>query len=395
MGEEGKQVSLLLHMYQPPWQYKPVLDKIVDECYSWLTELLAGSDSFHVDLNLNYSVVELLLDHGHDRVIENIGRGIENGNVEVTGSAAYHAFLPLVPIEEMRRQIAINHERNAEVFRGVWHPKGFFPPELGISNELVHVVKDFGYEWILTEDKVFEDQNDEAIPQRYIAELEGMPIIFRSSLWSNEFSMHRPDRGETNSSWFINDLERGMHKDSYLALAFDIETIGHHQKGYSLDEMIRFRDALEESGMQLNHLSDIVDGFKEHRPIYGSYKGSWSSTKEGIRDGEPYPLWQGKDNHLHALQWAFARQVADLVGTAKGDQQYMQARELLDKGLNSCQFWWADPSRWASPDYVLDAGRPLYEALDALTIDAPVAIAKAKATYGQLVEQVRAYGNDR
>jgi hypothetical protein len=80
MADKGKNIALLLHMYQPAWQYENVLRQISSECYSWLSEWMAEENSGRVNLNINYSLVELLLDNGLEKIVENIGRGIEIGN---------------------------------------------------------------------------------------------------------------------------------------------------------------------------------------------------------------------------------------------------------------------------------------------------------------------------
>src|SRR3989338_5732175 len=103
MPNQGKNVSFLFHMYQPPWQYPEVLN--------WISK-----NDFKVTLNINYSLVELLRKNNLEKIIENIGRGVENGNIELTGTSAYQAILPLIPETEARRQIKLNHEKNKQVF---------------------------------------------------------------------------------------------------------------------------------------------------------------------------------------------------------------------------------------------------------------------------------------
>ena len=364
---KNKQVSLLLHMYQPPWQHEDILRKINHESYGWLTKLLADNKEYQTTININYSLVELLEHHKLHNIIDNLGRGVEQGNIELTQSAAYHALLPLIPESEMRRQIELNHKKNSEIFKGVWKPKGFFPPEMAVSEEVIRLVNDLGYEWMITEDKVFEAKHKEAIPQNYAGTKNDLSLFFRSSLWSNEFSMNRPARNDYDTKQFINDLEQGIQPNNYLILAFDLETLGHHHPSYNQEAITNLYESIQASNLNLETITNLNDSL-EKKPLTKTYEGSWSTNTHDIHQNNPYPLWQDKNNAIHQIQWAITKEVQELVETEKNNPQYHQARDLLDRGLNSCQYWWADQFRWDANN-ILDASQQLVQAAATLDLD--------------------------
>jgi predicted glycosyl hydrolase (DUF1957 family) len=65
-------------------------------------------------------------------------------------------LLPLIPESEIERQIDLNYKGNSDVFRGVFNPKGFFPPEMAHSSDLSKIVRTKGYDWLITDGEIYE-----------------------------------------------------------------------------------------------------------------------------------------------------------------------------------------------------------------------------------------------
>ena len=375
-------------MYQPPWQYPEVLKRISNECYDWLTDWLSKND-FKVTLNINYSLVELLRKNNLEKIIENIGRGVENGNIELTGTSAYHAILPLIPESEARRQIKLNHEKNKQVFGDSYKPRGFFPPEMAFSSETAEIIKDLGCKWTITED-IVHDIN-KSIPDNFISTIQDFPVFFRSSYWSNKFAIENPGKGDTNAENFIREVEKEMKDDSYTILAFDIETIGHHHKEhpYNPDTMNYLEKTIKDSGMSCVFVSELLEKFPERKNLgEGSYRGSWSTNREHILNGNYFPLWRNPNNKIHEIQWQLIYHAMNIVEKSRGDKNHEIARDLLDRGLNSCQFWWAAPENMSrkdfKPEYILDASKPVYDSIMSLSNIYELDKTKAEQRYQEL-----------
>jgi predicted glycosyl hydrolase (DUF1957 family) len=356
-----RELGLLLHMYQPPWQSPSVLDKICGECYGWLTEWISQND-LKVSLNINYSLTKMLVDNKKHKIIDNIGLAAQRGVLEFTGSAAYHALLPLIPSAEIERQIDLNYEGNSDVFRGVFNPSGFFPPEMAHSSDLSRIVRDKGYDWIITDGAIYEHELNNSIPADFACSIDGLTTFFRSK-WSNKFAMEYPDSGNTNAEFFVRELSKYMSDNTYKILSFDIETIGHHQK-YNKNTMSWLNKSLASKQIKSSTVSEIAKNFPQRVELPHSdekYLGSWSTNKEDIEQGNYFPLWNHPDNDVHKLQWLIANETIDLIERNKAHPNYGRARALLDEGLNSCQFWWADFGRF-NPEIILKSSKGLVNA---------------------------------
>src|SRR5262245_51420394 len=105
-----------LHFYQPPTQKKYWIDKITAESYRPLVQGLLRHPQAKVTLNINGVLDRLLDQHGHRDVLEGIKQLVARGQVELTGSAMYHPLLPMLPDEEIVRQVELNTVTHKEYF---------------------------------------------------------------------------------------------------------------------------------------------------------------------------------------------------------------------------------------------------------------------------------------
>jgi predicted glycosyl hydrolase (DUF1957 family) len=330
-------LGFLLHIYQPPNQIIRVLDKIVYECYSPLLDLINSRKHSKFTLNLNYSLTELLMKNGHTDIIDKMKQGLKDKKLEITGTAAYHAILPLIPKDEQERQINLNYEKNKAVLGDNYKPKGFFPPEMAFGHEIVDSIRDAGYKWAITDDQPFNCIHNE-VPWNYIPEMDGLPVFLRSNLWSNKISMEKHGDGRKFSGWevcewLMNDMNSWWQgKDGYVIIAMDGETYGHHVPGYIEYFLGQFMDALDhyQDQIKMTHITKLLKVFprvKNEVP-----PGSWSTNAQDFWSGNFFPLWKNRYNASHQLLWELVELAIETVKRLQGN---------LDKSLNSCTFWWA------------------------------------------------------
>jgi hypothetical protein len=330
-------LGFLLHIYQPPDQFDEVLDRITDETYRPLLALIDSHPEARFTLNLCWSLTELLLRRGHRDCVEQIGRLLWGRRLEITGTAAYHPILPLIPAEEARRQILLNSSRHREVFGEAYQPRGFFPPEMAYDHELPQLLSSLGYDWCITEDIPFTCIHGQP-PKDYVATVKGFGVLLRSALWSNKISLERdssgrPFPGHVVARWLLRDLGQWFAgQDGYLILAMDGETFGHHIKGHIENFLVPFLDTLQAhpDKIRLVHLSEIRDRFPGREMAVPP--GSWSTSAEAFWDGDFFPLWKSRYNRAHQLLWK-------LTELAMRGVRHLQ--EELDRSLNSCTYWWA------------------------------------------------------
>ena len=370
----------LLHFYQPSTQLHWVLRKVCEESYRPLVAMFRSFPNARVTVNICAALTEMLAEHGMSDVVEGLRELADEGRLEFTGSAKYHPILPLIPGEEVRRQIALNSQTNRSAFGNSYSPAGFFSPEMCYSRDIVEPVIDTGHKWLILSGVACPADWPNNVIYHISSGERQLRVFFRDDILSNKISFCQLD-----APGFLNHLRqlRGSAEDIYVITAMDAETFGHHIKSWETLFLGEVYDCLEPScslSRGVRQLQRLVDTQKE---IFGSGAGtkesdidvvtisqllelfpaggdieprpsSWSTSMDDIRSGNPYPLWKWKGNHIHQLQWKHLRIAIELVEKATEVAQEESAsyyadiaRGLLDHALHSDQFWWANPdSRW-------------------------------------------------
>ena len=174
-----------LHLYQPPWQDIEVLKRINAECYYPLLSMLDRHENARMSINIQGCLVHLLIENDLGETIELLKKVIQEGKVQLVGSAMYHPILPLIPEAEVTHQIALNEKYMQQIFGDGWVKRGFFPPEMAVSEESCGYVSQSGYSWII----MGGIANTGVWPVNYIQELGcGILAFFRDDYLSNEIS---------------------------------------------------------------------------------------------------------------------------------------------------------------------------------------------------------------
>lgn len=316
-----------------------MLTDIVDQSYRPLTAKILEFDNLKFTLNINYSLVELLHEHGFDDIISNVSRAHELGILELTSTAAYHTIFPLLPREENLRQLKINDEGNRRFLAPTFNPKGVFPPEMAFDGGLVSLFKERGYQWTIVDDRNLNHFVDE-IPFNKIFHFDGLAVFLRSNLWTNRFAEYQGQwqSGGDAIADIDNDLiNRFRGDDGYLIIALDGETFGHHQPKFDKTFLAELFGALSDNRHELKmaHLSEIYQKF----PLTPAFipPGSWSTDEEAMLRRDFFSWWYSQKNEVHRLQWEFT----DFVLKQVRRLNHSEINAEMDKALYSCQYWWA------------------------------------------------------
>jgi predicted glycosyl hydrolase (DUF1957 family) len=350
--------AFLLHIYQPPVQIAPVIKQIVKESYRPILDALREYPHAKISLNINATLTEQLDDYGFRDVIEGISTLASRGQIDFTGSGKFHPLLPLIPEPEVIRQIKLNNDTNRQYFGKVYKPRGFFPPEMAISEEIFPAIKKMGFDWVISSGIA------NALPEFPTTSISthkktGLRLVFRDDYTSIDCAFDKIN----NVDAFANRLKyKPQNHDYYVILAMDGETFGHHVKHAIKDFLIPLFKALpQRDDIKMCTVSEIIDHFPKG-PKQTPKASSWSTMPYDLDRNVPFPLWFDPDNPLHHEQHRFIMYALTTVHLAQkyydsmNDEQkrlYDNARNFLDRGIHSCQQWWASKRPWFSPDMIL------------------------------------------
>jgi hypothetical protein len=338
-----------LHIYQPPNQMPDILERIVNESYRKIIFGLLQNPKAKITLNVNAGLTEQLDQHGYHDVIDGIRKLAKNGQIEFTGSAKYHPFLPLTPWEETLRQIKLNFETNKFYFGEFYKPQGFFPPEMAYSRKVADIVHEAGYKWLIIDEIAYNGKTETVDFSKVytIRDLGDFKVFFRDRRISNLIMSAVVRSGKS----LLAALGEEKKKNRYLLTAMDGETFGHHRPG--LDKLLF--EILASPKFKKITISEIQKYFPTAAAL-DPVASTWASSEEDIQKGKQFISWNDPENPIHAWQWDFTGWVLKIV--QKLDPQkayYREVRTKMDQALHSCQYWWASAKPWWSLE-MIEAG---------------------------------------
>lgn len=348
----------LLHIYQPPGQKQEIIHKVVKESYDKILRVLESNPKVKITLNICASLTEQLIEYGHKNIVDRIKKLVEQGQIELVGSAKYHPILPFLSKTEVVRQIKLNEETNKKYFGEAWRPKGFFLPELAYSKKVGRLIQELSYEWIVLDEVACCGKFGKVdFSKNYILKYflpwkknNALKIIFRNTGLSNLFFGKWLD----STSKFFSSVIKDGRSNEFLITAFDGENLGHHQKHliYIWSELLdkdNVKTITYSEYLNLLQVESIRErSAREVEPV----DSSWSTGADDLSQGAPYPLWADPDNRIQKLQRQLADLVIKFVNKSENSENYEKARRLLDKSLASDQYWWASGRPWWSSSMI-------------------------------------------
>ncbi|KKT00598.1 MAG: hypothetical protein UW07_C0002G0012 [Candidatus Nomurabacteria bacterium GW2011_GWF2_43_8] len=333
-----------LHFYQPANQQPDILQAIVAQSYHPVIEGIKKNKQVCLTININGALLELLHKYGHDNLIEDLKKLVAENRIEITGSAKYHALLPLLSDEEIIRQIELNTETLKHFF-GNYTPNGFFSPEMAYDDRIGKIVEKLGFKWMIL-DEISCGGEVGQVDYSQIYKLSGtnLKVFFRDRRLSNLIMSAVVRSRDSLLEVMKDELETGR----YIVTAMDAETFGHHRPG--LEKMLFEIFKTEE--FELIKISDVekyYQGKKEVTPA----KATWASSKLDIEKNIQFLSWNDPENIIHKWQWDLTKLVLEEVyGMDKNHARYELVRGKMDMALGSDHFWWASAKPWWSLEMI-------------------------------------------
>jgi alpha-amylase/alpha-mannosidase (GH57 family) len=352
--------SNFVHIYQPPTQTEEIVRKVTEQSYRTLVRILREAPEGKITLNINAVLTEQFARYGLGDVIRGLRELAERGQIEFTGSAMYHPILPLIPKDEVIRQVQLNTNVNQRYFGEIYKPTGFFPPEMCYSYEVAQTVAELGFRWIIVDELSFKGRIGSVKYDR-LYKTEGLGdflVFFKERPFSTGITYGAYPSAEP----FLAGLKGRLEKHSYLLTGTDGEVYGHHRPGQEklLSEVFAWRSP------KTCTISELMKHFVQVDTV-NPVPSSWSTWEDEMAEGIAYPQWQYPGHELHALQWQLTRLVLDTIKEAPRQAPgFTEARRLLDEGLHSCQYWWASCRPWWSVDMIEWGAQELHRAVESL-----------------------------
>jgi len=347
--------SIFLHIYQPPGWPKAIIDRVAKESYRPILNILKKRPNLRITLNINGSLTEQLKKHGYQDIIKNIVALAKNQQIEFTDSAQYHVILALMPNDEIKRQIQLNHKVNSKAFGPVFQPTGFFMPEMCYGKKLAGLLDQLGYHWTILDEIAYQGKLGKvSFDRKYKIKGTDLQVIFRNRLISDLF--HTKEMKTKKD--FFQSLKKDRHSRNYLITAFDGENLGHHNP--QMDKI--FASIIDSGKFQTVTISELLNSYNRQSTV-DPLPSSWASWEENFADNIAYPLWQNPDNRIHQLQWRLTNLVLKAIRKNKKNKDYKKARKALDKALMSDQYWWASGCPWWEPKIIIQGAKNLIKIL--------------------------------
>jgi len=363
--------ALVLNLHQPPGNLEHLLEHATWEAKEILFALdriprsLWGQEGLaRVHLSLSGTLLETLSSPVfQERVYGIVDCGkllwhLQNTELfEILGTGYYHPVLPLIPAadrpEHLRRWQAIARHL---FWRGEFN--GFWPPEMGFSMELIPLLKQFGYRYVLV-----DSEHVEPLTQMTWPELRYRPHIARHGGEEIIVVVRDRDLSDAQESgmeldWFLSEVAertRWCDFEPLITTATDGENGGWFR---NVTEGANFWSAL-----YLPMLDRVRDGAADVRPTFisdyldkhgahGEVRVATGAWNTGWHHGKGFTQWTGSEAQKRTLARyadlssrlrAAARRAAMV---ASDDHALLnaleEARWRLLRAETSCNIFWGE-----------------------------------------------------
>lgn len=359
-----------LHIYQPPWQQAGVVRQAAIESYDYLFSLLEKYPRFRATINITGSLIKQLEEISPE-LLASLQSLVARNKVELTGSAMYHALLPLIPEEEVVRQIRLNEE----ILKKYFSQKitGFYLPEMAYSNNVAKVIKKLGYHWIILDQVNYQGEVD----NKALYEIKdiGLKVIFRNR-----------DISKSYPAEVIYKKLNKLAEEEIIITGTDGEMYGHYHE----DWQGHIEKVLQNKQVEVLTCSQYLASLSKVKKISLRTAG-WETTAKDLQQKIPFALWQHPKNKIHQLLWKLVSWSSKTVKKYPQDENFYWARRHLDRGLSSCTFWWASavkpsefsPLTW-NPDMIDNGSEELIRSVRSLSSATKEEKLKAEGIYIEL-----------
>ncbi len=367
-----------LHMYQPAEQQPDILESIIVQCYRPIIDGLIKNKHIRLTLNVNGALLELFDKYNHKDILKKLRTLAEEGRIEFTSCAKYHALLPFLNEEEIIRQITLNNETLRKYLGENVLIQGFFAPEMAYDEKIAPIIEKLGFKWIIL-DEISCGGEVGHVDYSKVHKIKGtnVNVFFRERRLSNLIMSAVVRSSET----LFNAMQDNIKSNNYIVTAMDIETFGHHRPG--LEKMLF--DVFATKNIDFIQISDIEKYYSDTKEITPT-KATWASSKVDIDNGSQFLSWSDPENSIHKYQWALTDLVLrEVYAMDKKHSRYDLVRAKMDIALASDHFWWASAKPWWSLEMIEDGAFRLLDTLRYIPDVSRDALEKGRDLYEHII----------
>jgi 4-alpha-glucanotransferase len=360
--------GLVLNLHQPTGNLHELLDHNEWEAREilWALDRIPRSlweheDVARVNLSLSGTLLETLVDPGfQERAYGTVDCGsllwhLQNTRtIEVLGGAYYHPVLPLIPAADRDEQIARWLGLGRHLF---WRDgfRGFWPPELGFSMDLVPALSRHGYAWVIVDSEHVRPLTpmswEELRYRPHYAQVGDAQII----VVVRDRELSNAQESGMEAGWFIDEVRARTQYCDFPALvttATDGDNGGWFRNttpdanfwGGFYSELVERLRAGQSGGIRPALISDHIDRCGAHGWVTVD-SGAWNT---GDHHGTGFVQWTGSQTQRDAL--SRVAQLSEAVrtagdafpGDAHADELLEQARWRVLRSETSCNFFWGE-----------------------------------------------------
>ncbi len=317
-----------LHLYQPANSDAHVIEEAIEKSYSRIVRALEEHPKIKFTLNIQGCLILRWEEMGYEWLIKKIDELIKKGQVELTGTCAFHPLMPLISAEEVESQIKTNEKILKKHFGKNFKPKGFFLPEMAYSKEVAKIIKKNGYKWIILDEIAKSGKlKNENLNNVFEDKESSLSVVFRNRELSQNYV---PDILRSDIH-----IQRFKNKENIYITATDGELYGLRH----IDHTAEFEKLLDKSDLKTQTISEYIEGkTKEKTSIVPC---SWESTEKELERKLPYALWLDPKNKIQKKLWELANLTYDTIKDNPNDENIYWVKWHFVRGLASCTFWWA------------------------------------------------------
>jgi alpha-amylase/alpha-mannosidase (GH57 family) len=276
---------------------------------------------------------------------------------EVLGTGFYHPVLPLIPENDRREQLVDWLGCARHLFWRTNFP-GFWPPEMGFCMELIPLLKQLGYRYVLVDSHHVEPVGnlrwDELRYRPHLARHGGEEIV----VVVRDRELSNAQQSGMDAGWFMQEVhQRTQHCDfpPLVTTATDGDNGGwfRNTNGKGNFWQMCYCELLDRAHRGGTEIEPVfIHDYLDRHGVYGEVTVRTGAWNTGWHHGADFTQWTGSPAQREALariqtvsdRWQAAR---NRLAGASGNSpallaQLEQARWRLLRAETSCHLFWGE-----------------------------------------------------